>query len=85
VTSATRLSSGQNGIPPNFTSTNNELGIASAAIGDWDGNGYGDFASSAPGANTVHIFLMGSGNVAEEVISMNPESEGYGYAVPSAN
>jgi len=82
VLSNERLSDGQNGIPVNFTISNDEFGIASAAIGDWDGNGYGDFASTVSGSYALHVFLMGVDSAVDEIITVTPASNGYGYTAP---
>jgi len=63
VVSNSRLANGENGVPVNFTGPGSALGRGTVAIGDWDGNGYGDLALSAIGNDEFHIFLMGADHV----------------------
>ena len=84
VLSHQRLSNGENGLPANFTSDGDQLGIVAVSIGDWDGNGYGDFVV-ATRDYSIHIILMGLGNNVDEVVTLTPTSEGFGLETPSVS
>jgi len=85
VISHSRLANGENGVPADLMATDDDFGWATVAIGDWDENGVGDFASSARGSNEFHIFLFDADQDVIEVITMSPDSDGYGYTAPASN